>query len=265
MIVALFLACSSSEPPHTQTELPHAPNPNLEAGEIDPDLHIPSSFVQLEDHTVDSMKARIQSSIDEQRPLYTNFGRRSRSRVVADGLNLQADDILADIGAGTGAFETLLLEGGYDFQKVYAIDTDKDPLDFLDWMMEAAKLDSSRVDTVHSNFSSITLPSNSVTKALLLNTPFYLDSKGQPSNNTSARACMKSIVDAIQPNGLLHIVERHVGKEEEDLHIDDPPEQHCSHLAEAFTSLGLELQKMEMVQLAKLGEPAHCRVILQKK
>ena len=262
MIFALLLACSNSDPqsPQAQPEQP----PGQEAGELNPDLHIPSSFVQLDHHTVDSMKARIKVSVEEKRPLYFNFGRRSRSRVVADGLNLKPDDILADIGAGTGAFELLLLEGGYEFKKVHAIDTDKGPLDFLGWMMETAKLDSSKVDLVHSNFANITLPKESVTKALLLNTPFYIDSQGRPSNNNSTRACMQSIVDAIQPSGELHIVERHVGKREEDLHIDDPPEQHCSYLAEAFTNLGLTLKTMEMVQLAIPGEPAHCRVILQK-
>lgn len=236
----------------------HGPN------EIDPDLHIPSSFVQMDEHTVESMKERIGEAIEAKHPLHKYFGRRSRSPVVAEGLNLQAGDILADIGAGTGAFELLLLEGGYEFERVIAIDTDKGPLDFLQWMVEAAELDYTKLLVVNSRGDDISLEKESVTKALLLNTPFYLNLEGKPTIHPSTRKCMKSIVDALKPGGELHIVERHVGEKEEDLKIDDPPEMHCTELKNAFTPFGMTLKTMEMVQLAKEGEPAHCRVILTK-
>ncbi|MEC8277289.1 MAG: class I SAM-dependent methyltransferase [Myxococcota bacterium] len=265
ILFAFLIACSQTTQDEHTVPLRHSDKYNYaKTDELEPDLHIPSSFVQLEHHTVKSMKERVMVSIQDKRPLYLNFARRSRSRIVADKLNLQPEDILADIGAGTGAFELLLLEGGYRFQKVYAIDTDKGPLAFLDWMMKTAKLDSNHVELVHSSQENITLPKESVTKALLLNTPFYIDAQGRPARNKSTQSCMQSIVNALKPGGELHIVERHVGKREEDLHIDDPPEMHCSSLAEAFTTIGLALKTMEMIQLAIEGEPAHCRVVLQK-
>ena len=265
MFFSIILACSQNTPVAETTKVQLEVKESASRSfEISPDLHIPSSFVQLEHHTIDSMKERILVSIKEKRPLFYNFDPRSRSKVIADGLNLQSDDIIADIGAGTGGFELLLLEGGYSFQKVYAIDTDKGPLDFLDWMMQTAKLDGDKVELIHSKRSNISIPKESVTKAVLLNTPFYLDEKGLPATNTSTQHCMQSIVDAIKAGGELHILERHVGQKEEELHIDDAPEQHCSNLAAAFTGIGLTLKTMEMVQLAREGEPAHCRVILEK-
>ncbi len=73
-----------------------------------------------------------------------------------DHLDIEADSVVADVGAGTGAFELSLLSRKTPWKKLYAVDTNGDSLDLLVFMAKEARLDpSGRLAVVKSKINDV--------------------------------------------------------------------------------------------------------------
>ncbi|MDP8224085.1 MAG: class I SAM-dependent methyltransferase [Candidatus Lernaella stagnicola] len=85
-------------------------------------------------------------------------------------LGLKDGDVIADIGAGTGAFEIRLLRGQVDVAKIYAVDTDALSLEFLRATLDAFTLPGEdRVHLVHSRPEDVMLPENQIDVVTVIN------------------------------------------------------------------------------------------------
>ncbi len=271
LVLALCCACSTQpvEQAPTPPRPPAQPTQQL-GGDLRPQPpqggHLPSSFTEPSDRMrVEQTRAAVTKAVEKGTPLHSLFGYRSRSPVVADAMELEAADVVADIGAGTGAFELFLLEGEYAFEKVWAVDIDAPALELMDWILEASGMEGvDRVQALHSRDDDVMLPPASVTKVLLLNTPFYLSRTGELRDEYAPRRCQHSLVDALQPGGLLVVAERHVTSDEDSVSLEDDPAVRCAPITTPWTELGLELRDQRMVKLDEPDRGAHCLVRLVK-
>ena len=227
---------------------------------------IPSSYADDADRPrQQAHMKRLRKAIAAGQPLHLLFGPRSRSTLVADGLDLGEEDVLVDIGSGTGAFQMMLLEKGYPFEKMYAVDVDQMALDVLKLALAESGLEhADRVEVVHSRPDDILVPPETATRALLLNTPFYLDEAGRYQEDPGSLRCLMSLVNALKPGGILHVVERHVTANEEDVSVDDDPAQRCGAITGVFSGLGMHLVSQQIVQVDSPDTGAHCWVKLAK-
>ena len=228
--------------------------------------YLPSSLVEPSDRARAAQgKAEVEAAIAAGEPVYSIFGLRSRSPIVAQALELEPTDVVADIGSGTGAFELLLIEENYPFETLWAVDIDQEALAWFDWTLaKAAPTHRERVRTLHSSEQDVKLGTAQVDKALLLNTPFYLTATGAVTADPSSLACMASIVNALRPEGMLVLAERHVTELEDSVSLDDDPAVRCAAVVSAFEQLGLELRDHRMVKLDEPDRGAHCLVRMTK-
>ncbi len=173
-----------------------------------PPARVPSSFVDPHDRDVDAYQAIVRKSVGRGEPLHPLFGPRSRSEGVVGKLALKPDDVVADVGCGTGAMELMMLETGVAFGKLYAVDV-----------------------------------------LFLLNTPFYLNDKGERIADPTATQCLRSIHRALKPDGRLHVFERSLTPAETDW---------CEAIRATFTDLGFRKIESAMIGIGVPGEGDHC-------
>jgi SAM-dependent methyltransferase len=266
--VLLLLLAGCSDPPPVQPAPEPQPVVDARPGERPPPPHrrLPSSLVDPQDRKVAANADDIILRAERRgEPLYNSFAKRSRSPVVAEALELEAADVLADVGSGTGGFELFLLEERLPFALIWAVDVDHEALAWMSGLLERTELEGrERVLTLHSTEGDVGLPTQSVDKVLLLNTPFFLSFDGGPNISPTALRCLQTMVDALKPGGMLVIAERHLDADEENVRLDDDPTVRCAPLVDPFVELGLTLRDRRMVQLDDPNTGAHCIVRLDK-
>ena len=238
---------------------------NIQTGchsEVPVDPLIPSSFVDPDEQNIEQYRLIFKDRVEQNASVLPLFAERSRSQKVLDFLDLKADDVLGDIGVGTAALELAILEKNLPFKKIYLIDVDKIVLDFVEFELKHLPQKSSSLQIVHSSFDNIKIPKNTLTKALLLNTPFYISKTDSTRHkSTSVNKCLQSIVDALVPGGRLIIVERHLN-EDESINVQPNPTELCQPLIAPFSELGLTAEKVTSLKLDE-NNP-HCAIILKK-
>ena len=95
-----------------------------------------------------------------------------REAIVA-AAGIQPGDVVADVGAGTGAFLTPLVAGVGKTGHVVAVEISIRFVEYLRQVADEARYDN--VTTVFSSYTSATLPPASVDKILLIDTYHHFD------------------------------------------------------------------------------------------
>ncbi|MEM1080578.1 MAG: class I SAM-dependent methyltransferase [Pseudomonadota bacterium] len=121
--------------------------------------------------------------------------REERTDLLINNLPLEADDVVADIGAGTGFF-TFPIAQRVPEGRVLAVDIQQEMLD----MIEARKVDDAmpNIETVLGNIDHPNLPSNSVDLILMV------DAYHEFSHPYEMGLAM---VDALTPGGVIVLIE----------------------------------------------------------
>ncbi len=230
--------------------LPACPEQEPELPDPVPPARVPSSFVDPNERDVDAYKEIVRMTVRSGQPLHPLFGPRSRSELVVEKLAIGPDDVVADVGCGTGAMELLMLEKGIPFGKLYAVDVDGAALAFLEFALAEAKTPGAeKVQVVTSTYEDVTLPAASVDVLFLLNTPFYLDDQGKRVKDPTVMACLRSIHRAMKPDGRLHTFERSLTPAEGTW---------CQAIRETFEEVGFRMVEQSMVAIGVPGEGDHC-------
>lgn len=224
--------------------------PEEEEDDLPRPAQVPSSFQDPKDRDVDSYKAIVRETVASGESLHPLFGSRSRSELLVRKLALKPDDVVADIGCGTGAMELMMLETGVPFGKLYAVDVDGEVLRFLEFALaEARPAGAEKVEIVLSKYDDVSLPEGSIDVLFLLNTPFYLDDKGQRIRSPAGSACLRSIHRALKPDGRLHVIERS---------LEPDKYSWCDAIHATFSEFGFRKLESEMIGIGVPGEGDHC-------
>lgn len=118
-----------------------------------------------------------------------------RPSLVIENLELKADEIVADIGAGSGYF-TFLIAPLVPEGKVLAVDIQPEMLKFIEGKKKLKR--QPNVDPILGTIEDVNLPENSVDLAILV------DSYHEFSH---PREMGKSIVEGLKPGGRLVLLE----------------------------------------------------------
>lgn len=120
---------------------------------------------------------------------------KNRNQII-ESLDIQKDDVVADIGAGTGAFLKGLNDKVGPKGKVYAVEISEKFVEYMQLRAKQEKLSS--VEVVKGEFHTTTLPTNSLDYALLIDVYHHLDEPTDMLND------FKRI---LKKNGILAIVD----------------------------------------------------------
>lgn len=103
--------------------------------------------------------------------------KRSKADQILQALNIQLGQTIADIGSGGGFFTFLFSQLVGDKGRIYAIDTNKDFLEFIN--KQVTEQDLTNVTTVLATEHSISLPSDSVDLIFVRNVYHHLQDRVQ--------------------------------------------------------------------------------------
>mgnify|MGYP000497863640 CR=1 FL=1 len=108
-------------------------------------------------------------------------------------MNLQKNEVIADIGAGSGyhVFRIAPL-----VKKVYAVDIQEEMLQSINGKL--TNVDYNNIETVHSADSSVYLPKNSIDKVLMVDVYHEFEFPYE---------MLKSIKQALKPDGEIFLIE----------------------------------------------------------
>ena len=138
------------------------------------------------------------------------FYSSSVKRLDSSIFDIQPGDTIADIGCGTGTLEINFLTREVPFKKFYAVDIDKESLDFLDFALKTSKMDpENRVELVHSTLTDVGLPENSIDVMVVLYTRLFPASVSDQNAHGSAEynALFDTIKKALKPGARFHMVD----------------------------------------------------------
>lgn len=217
-----------------------APTPAAEKRIFSLPFSITPAYPDLTDRQMTDLKALFQRALREEERL---SDRTPRMLQVIRHAELEPDDVVADIGCGTGFFEFAMLENQIPFAGLYAVDIDPDALEILRFVMEQAGWPGrEKVTLIHSRTDDVLLPPESIDAAFLIDSPFYVmrgdpnepgakppyaapaaqplalkhgvpedrpaDAfQGEPPGTQHPMACLRSLYQALRPGGRLHVYE----------------------------------------------------------
>ena len=158
---------------------------------------------------------------------------------ILDYFPIKPTDVIADIGAGTGGFEFMLLQKKVSFQKVIAVDIDAASLDLLGFILQKLPENSrEKIDVVRSMWDDVRLPAGTVDLALIVNSPSLYNKvypEGQAPEVTSD-PCLASLHQALKPNGRVYVF--HVLTQDPSSRVD------FNRVRLTFESSGFHLKKI---------------------
>jgi SAM-dependent methyltransferase len=169
---------------------------------------IPASMTRPEDRDVARYQQIVRERVAAGEPLSPRLSPLTVSPRIAEELGLVAGDTVVDVGCGTGALEVMLLESGQPFERIHALDLDCAAVEFLAFMLAEGRLDpGERISPRCVSGTDVELAAGSVDVAILINTPLYQESPGDPPDGGSNSQALASIRRALKPGGRLHVIE----------------------------------------------------------
>ncbi len=195
VLVALVVATAGAD----------APADSRNESYVDPDLDMQRMLSRLERET-----REVYSLRDE----------------IVEASGIRSGDVVADIGAGTGAFMDELVEAVGDDGHLYAVEIS---IRFVEYLRERAnEAGHDNVTTVFSSYTSATLPTASVDRIITIDTYHHFD---------DYEAMLASMRDALVPGGEMIVVDfdRVEGKSREWIlsHVRDSKEAFRSEIEAA--------------------------------
>jgi SAM-dependent methyltransferase len=159
---------------------------------------------------LEKAKARFAKSIEKYDDIL-DFYYSDAVRITPASLGIKPDSVIADIGCGTGAFEMMLLVKKTDFAKLYAVDIDKNSLDFLRYCLDKIKMPGrEKIITHHSVNDDVMLQADSIDIGLAVNTRIGQRPYKAPFTaevEKSIYRVINTIHHMMKPGGKLHIFE----------------------------------------------------------
>ncbi|MDY6936035.1 MAG: methyltransferase domain-containing protein [Cyanobacteriota bacterium] len=120
---------------------------------------------------------------------------KERPLMAIEALNLQPDDTIADIGAGTGYFSFRIADRVPD-GKVFAVDIQPEMLDAIDFLKQENHV--ANVEGVLATLTEPNLPENSIDLALMVDAYHEFE---------YPKEVMEGVVSALKPGGRVVLVE----------------------------------------------------------
>jgi len=154
--------------------------------------------------TAEAQTSRNESYVDPDLDMQRMLDRLERETrevyalrdAIVDATNIQAGDVIADIGAGTGAFLDELVAAVGDAGHVYTCEVS---IRFVERLREVAdERGYDNVTSVFSSFTSATLPTASVDRIITIDTYHHFDDHA---------AMLASMLDALRPGGEMLVVD----------------------------------------------------------
>jgi SAM-dependent methyltransferase len=169
---------------------------------------------RLEPEDQATLEGRIREQVAAGKPLSSLYRPAVTSPAFIATLGIGPDEVVADIGAGTGGLELALLEQGVPFGSIHAVDVSAESLDLLQLQLDAARLPGSeRVAIVRSQPTDVELPAGTIDRALIINVSSFNAEQGEQglSLRPEIAACLGTLAEAMKPGAeLLAYYEAHV-------------------------------------------------------
>ena len=161
-------------------------------------------------------------SADEWANVLENPERVSGLKIaeVVSRLSLQPGQVVADIGAGTGLFESALSKAVSSSGTVYAVDIDQRLLDRISKLASAQGLTNVRV--VLGKYSDPALPARNIDLAVIIDVLHHIQNR---------EAYLKALSGYLSPSGRIAIIDFHPGR---GGHASDPAMQVAKTRADAW-------------------------------
>jgi len=192
-------------------------------------LPVPRSLYKLKPLS-DEQLAEYRRNIDAEISAGRSFSSQTREMIeLVPFFHFKPDDVIADIGAGTGYFQLTLLEQKVSFGKIYAVDIDDTALDILRYILDqAAYPGRERVIPHLSAPEDVRLPAASLDVATVISSPFFR-AETQPDGAlrppSASLTCLRTLHRAMKNGALLHVVEFNMDFCREDRALLLPLEQ----------------------------------------
>ena len=123
-------------------------------------------------------------------------------------LGVRPTDVIADVGAGTGALEMALLEHKIPLKKIVAVDINKRAVDFVRFMARATGLDrTGKLQVVQSMSDDPRLPPGQIDLAMIINVSDFAAARNPKGKglllDPGIKACYQGIRKSLKPGGRL--------------------------------------------------------------
>ena len=121
--------------------------------------------------------------------------REERTSLLLKNMDIQSDDVIADIGAGSG-YHVFQMSPKASSGKVYAVDIQPQMLAAIKLKMDQEKVNN--IELVKGDAKSVNLPDNSIDKVLMVDVYHEFDHPYE---------MMLSIRESLKPEGKVYLIE----------------------------------------------------------
>lgn len=208
---------------------------------------LPRSLYQpdITDLDIENYLARVAQTIAAGEQISNLFGSAEDFRQMLATMRLTPDTVLADIGAGTGLLELVILENDLPCRRVYAVDIDPRAIEFLQKLLVLAAFPAKeKILPILSTMTDVSLPVNEVDIAAIISTTAFdgrIDPQGRLTVDGKGQACLSSLRQVMKAGGVIHYFNKHDSAK-------DPAEEFI-RVKYSFAQAGFSLVQKEVLTL----------------